>query len=83
MAPSGREVCFFGIPVHATEPNPALGVTDVDVNVIFGWKAGRDAARHNVYLNADEQAGMMDRTFGNGVLELRAPRVDYSKITKG
>ena len=57
------EVRFFHIPVHAREPNPDSGTTDVPigtidepVDVTLSWRAGRDAAQHNVYLSTDEQA---------------------------
>ncbi|MHC4501117.1 MAG: discoidin domain-containing protein [Planctomycetota bacterium] len=50
------EVRFFSIPVVAREPSPASGATDVDVNVTLGWRAGREAATHNVSLSTDEQA---------------------------
>jgi len=50
------EVRFLYIPVWATEPSPVSGATDLDVNAILNWKAGREAATHDVYLGADEQA---------------------------
>ncbi len=50
------EVRFFHIPVHAREPNPDSGATDVDVDVTLGFRAGREAAKHDVYLSTDEQA---------------------------
>ncbi|GAF67693.1 unnamed protein product, partial [marine sediment metagenome] len=50
------EVRFFSIPVFAREPSPDSGATDVDVDVTLGWRAGRDAAKHDVYLSTDEQA---------------------------
>ena len=50
------EVCFFYIPVRAKKPSPDSGATDVDVDVTLGWSAGREAARHNVYVSSDEQA---------------------------
>jgi hypothetical protein len=49
-------VRFFSIPVFAIEPYPDSGTTDVDVDVTLGWKAGREADKHDVYLNSDEQA---------------------------
>ncbi len=50
------EVRFFSIPVFAREPSPDSGTTDVDVDVTLGFRAGREAAEHNVYLSSDEQA---------------------------
>ena len=50
------EVRFMAIPVFAREPSPDSGATDVDVDVTLGWRAGRDAATHDVYLSTDEQA---------------------------
>ena len=50
------EVRFFHIPVHATEPSPDSGAADVDVDVVLGFRAGREAVEHNVYLSSDEQA---------------------------
>ncbi|UCC97795.1 MAG: discoidin domain-containing protein, partial [Phycisphaerales bacterium] len=50
------EVRFFSIPVSAREPSPDSGATDVDPDVTLGWRAGREAATHNVYLSTDEQA---------------------------
>ncbi|MHC4489974.1 MAG: hypothetical protein ACYSW7_12525, partial [Planctomycetota bacterium] len=50
------EVRFFYIPVHAREPNPDSGAADVDVDVTLSFRAGREAAKHDVYLSDDEQA---------------------------
>ena len=50
------EVRFFYIPVRAREPSPDSGATDVDVDVTLGFRAGREAAQHDVYLSTDEQA---------------------------
>jgi len=51
------EVRFFYIPLVAREPVPAIGSTDMDVdNVTLSWRAGREAASHNVYLSTDQQA---------------------------
>jgi len=55
------EVRFFHIPVFAREPDPASGATDADVEAVLSWRAGREAASHNVYLSADEQA-VIDET---------------------
>ena len=50
------EVRFFYIPVYAREPYPDSGAAGVDVDVVLSWRAGREAAQHNVYLGTDEQA---------------------------
>jgi len=49
------EVRFFSIPVFAREPNPDSGTTDVAVDVTLGFRAGREAVTHDVYLSTDEQ----------------------------
>jgi len=50
------EVRFFSIPVGAREPSPASGATDVALDLVLGWTAGREAARHDVYFSDDLQA---------------------------
>jgi len=50
------EVRFFYIPVWPREPNPASGATDVGPDVTLSWRAGREAAEHDVYISTDEQA---------------------------
>ncbi|MHC4174299.1 MAG: LamG-like jellyroll fold domain-containing protein [Planctomycetota bacterium] len=55
------EVRFFHIPVSATKPNPDSGATGVPLDVVLGWRAGREAVTHDVYISTDEQA-VIDRT---------------------
>ena len=43
------------IPVIARKPAPANRETDVPVNVTLNWRAGREAAEHNVFLGTDQQ----------------------------
>jgi hypothetical protein len=57
------EVRFFYIPVLAREPNPESGATDVSIGTIdapadvtIGFRAGREAAKHDVYFGSDWQA---------------------------
>jgi len=50
------EVRFLYIPVFAREPGPDSGATDVAIDVTLGFRAGREAAKHDVYLSTDEQA---------------------------
>lgn len=50
------EVRFFYIPVSPREPQPAPDATEVAVDAVLSWRAGREAASHTVYFGADEQA---------------------------
>ena len=50
------EVRFFHIPVHASDPEPAVGDTDVPLDVLLDWRGGREAVSHEVYFSDDEQA---------------------------
>ena len=46
------EVRFTYIPAQATKPTPAAGATDVSVETALIWRAGREAATHEVYFGA-------------------------------
>ncbi len=50
------EVRFYGIPAAATQPSPAAGTTGVYPQVMLGWRSGREAASHEVYISDNEQA---------------------------
>jgi len=50
------EVRFFSVPVAAREPAPISGATEVAVDAVLSWRAGREAVVHDVYLGTDEQA---------------------------
>lgn len=50
------EVRFLQIPVQAREPQPTSGATDVPVDSILRWRAGREAVTHEVFIGTDEQA---------------------------
>ncbi|MGB2864429.1 MAG: discoidin domain-containing protein, partial [Sedimentisphaerales bacterium] len=63
------EVRFFYVPVHARDPKPASGQTDVPLDVTLGWTAGREAAEHNVYLSTSEQAVTDGTAFVDAVTE--------------
>ena len=47
------EVRFMYIPAQAREPQPANGAGDVDPTRTLSWRAGRQAASHEVYLGTD------------------------------
>jgi len=47
------EVRFMYIPTFAREPQPAEGDTTAGANVVLGWRAGREAASHEIYLGTD------------------------------
>ncbi|MHC4351607.1 MAG: discoidin domain-containing protein [Planctomycetota bacterium] len=50
------EIRFLSIPVRASTPSPDSGATDVSVGTILGFRAGREAAKHDIYLSTNEQA---------------------------
>jgi len=49
------EVCFSFIPTNAREPEPADGAIAERADVTLSWRAGREAASHQVYLGTDAQ----------------------------
>ena len=50
------EVRFFQIPVYAREPKPASGSKSVARDVVLDWRAGREAASHEISISSDEEA---------------------------
>jgi regulation of enolase protein 1 (concanavalin A-like superfamily) len=50
------EVRFFYVPVQAREPVPADAATGVDPSTVLSWRAGREAAVHELYFSPDRQA---------------------------
>jgi Concanavalin A-like lectin/glucanases superfamily/F5/8 type C domain len=50
------EVRFMYIPAQPREPQPADGVTNVDVTATMAWRAGRDATSHEVYFGTSPEA---------------------------
>jgi hypothetical protein len=50
------EVRFFYLPVLPRQPLPAAGQTTVAVDAMLSWRAGREAASHQVQLSTDQQA---------------------------
>lgn len=45
------EVRFGHIPTRARHPRPADGESEVDVELILGWSAGREVAMHEVHFS--------------------------------
>jgi len=73
------EVRFLYIPVWATEPSPDSGATDVDVDTILSFRAGREAAKHDVYISTDEQTVIDGTVPVAGVTEASyAPSLDLA-----
>jgi hypothetical protein len=50
------EVRFYYLPVWPREPQPASAATGLNPQVTLSWRAGREAASHQVYLDTDKQA---------------------------
>ncbi len=55
------EVQFFYTPVQAREIRPADGQAGVNLNVALAWRAGREAATHEVHFS-DDRAMVEDGT---------------------
>ncbi len=56
LQPGLSEIRFLHKPVVVREPQPAAGATEVDPEVVLGWRPGREATSHRVYLSSDQQA---------------------------
>ncbi len=67
------EVRFMIIPVFAREPQPQDGATDVVPQLALRWRAGRDAAAHDVYLGSDANDLALVDT-------VEAPTLDVSSL---
>jgi len=50
------EVLFFYKPVRPRDPSPEDEATDVALDAVLGWQAGRDADTHDVYFSTDWEA---------------------------
>jgi len=50
------EVRLFYIPLRARLPQPASGETGVALDAVLSWRAGRNAALHEVYFSSDMAA---------------------------
>ncbi len=50
------EVRFLYMPMQARYPDPQDGATDVAPDAVLGWRAGRKAATHELYLGTSRQA---------------------------
>jgi len=49
------EVRFYYVPIWAREPHPPVAATAVNPQVPLSWRAGREAASHQVYVSTDKQ----------------------------
>ena len=55
------EVKFFYIPLGAREPDPETGAVNVPLDVTLGWRPGREAEQHDVYVGKTIRS-IIDRT---------------------
>ncbi|MBN2180980.1 MAG: discoidin domain-containing protein [Sedimentisphaerales bacterium] len=65
------EVRFMAVPVSAREPGPDDEATDVAIDTTLGWRAGREAAEHNIYINTDGQS-IIDGTASGTTVSLNS-----------
>jgi hypothetical protein len=81
------EVRFLQIPVYARMPVPISGAIDTALELTLEWRAGREAAEHNVYFSDDEQT-VIDGTAdvvtmsdtGYGPLSLDVSKTYYWRV---
>jgi len=83
------EVRITYIPVQARLPEPGDEATEVDVNTELGWRAGREAGTHEVYLDLDRAAvaddtALLDTVAQAGYMPgtLQFGSVYYWKVTE-
>lgn len=50
------EVRLMAVPMSARKPSPESGAEGVDPRSVLTWRPGREAGRHQVYLDAREEA---------------------------
>ena len=63
------EVRFLYIPVRAREPNPADGDEGVALDVVLGFRAGREATKHDVYFSSKRKAVVDGAAYVGTVLD--------------
>jgi len=51
------------LPGRASDPNPANGAVDVDLNIILSWTPGASAASHDVYFGRDNPGHPLSLAF--------------------
>ena len=56
MSYSLSEVQFSAIPTQVRTPVPASGSVDVPLTTVATWRAGREAAKHTLYLSTERNA---------------------------
>lgn len=64
------------LPGQASNPNPADGAVDVDVDANLTWTAGLDAVSHNVYFGPSIN-DMVLVSFHQTITEFELERLDY------
>jgi len=74
------EVRFFYVPVSAREPNPASGAADTSVDAVLSWRAGREAAKHNVYFSDSNQA-VINETISAVSIPAGSSYVNYGPLS--
>jgi len=72
------EVRFSFIPTFAREPQPADGATTDGVGVVVGWRAGREAVSHEVYLGTDSTDLPLLSTVSDNSLDLSNQGLAYA-----
>jgi hypothetical protein len=72
------EVRFSYIPTFAREPQPTDGATTDSVGIVVGWRAGREAASHEVYVGTDSADLPLVGTVTDNSLDLSDQGLAYA-----
>ena len=80
------EVQFEYIPTYAREPEPASGSV-VPPDTILGWRAGREAALHEVHIGTDASEltladAVLDNNYDTTAFDLQLGKTYYWKINE-
>ena len=70
------EVRFLYIPARARQPVPASGESDVALDAVISWRAGREATTHDIYIGNSEQE-VMEATVPTESISSEACEVVY------
>jgi hypothetical protein len=85
------EVRFLYKPVRARQPQPVFEGVVASLDIVLSWRAGREAATHELFFSSDSQAvingtalidTVSDNSYNLGPLDLDLGKTYYWKVTE-